>query len=97
LLLKIGADFHGLLLAPRIPGFMEAHARMTFLSPSTLSTWKANLWADPSWRPGLAAELPMAACAGDSFTVMRIFKAMRRNSPMEFNPPQVQWRAVFSE
>jgi hypothetical protein len=50
-LLKLEPIFKILQISPRSTGFMEALARRTSLSRSTLSTWKANLLANPSWRP----------------------------------------------
>jgi hypothetical protein len=50
-LLKLEPIFKILQISPRITGFMDALARGTSISRSTLSTWKVNLLANPSWRP----------------------------------------------
>jgi hypothetical protein len=43
--------FRILQISRRVTGFMDALARKTLISGFTLSTWKANLLANPSWCP----------------------------------------------
>jgi hypothetical protein len=50
-LARLEPIFRMLQACPRVTGLMKALAKRTGISRSTLSTWKANLLSDPSWRP----------------------------------------------